>query len=211
MEPQNRRDAQAREQARRRRAKQVQRRRLVLAIAVLGLIVLIVGLIVGLSGDDETATRLPVQTTQPENGENMNGDTELESDTFTAELTGDQSVPPVQTRARAVLTLEYDADDRSMSYVLEVVSAITNPSVATIYQGAPGTSGAAIVTLFAGPPETGSFQGELAQGTIEDGDLIGPLEGETVEDLVRLMLAGETYVSIGNASYPVDAIRGHIE
>jgi hypothetical protein len=219
MEPQDRTDPLARERARKRRAKQVQRRRLVAVGCLLGLIILIVALVVGLSGGDETGTSTttePSETTSTtESTETTDGETtttgEITSTAFGAELTGDQSVPPVATEARATLTLEYDAQAETLTYVLDVLSMLTNPSSATIYEGPAGTSGAAIVTLFPGPTETGDFVGVLAEGFIEEEDLVGSLQGQTLEDLVALLQSGNTYVSIGNESHPIDAIRGQIE
>jgi hypothetical protein len=219
MEPQDRTDPLARERARKRRAKQVQRRRLVAVGCLLGLIILIVALVVGLSGDDQTGTTSTTESTETtsttESTETTDGETtstgEITSTTFSAELTGDQSLPPVATEARATLTLGYDADAETLTYVLDVVSALTNPSSATIYEGSAGTSGAAIVTLFPGPTATGSFTGVLAEGFIEEADLIGSLQGQTLADLVALLESGGTYVSIGNESHPIDAIRGQIE
>ena len=131
MEPQDRTDPLARERARKRRAKQVQRRRLVAVACLLGLIILIVALIVGLSGDDETGTTSTTESTETtsttESTETTDGETttttgEITSTTFSAELTGDQSVPPLATEARATLTLGYDADAETLTYVLDVVS-----------------------------------------------------------------------------------------
>jgi len=217
MEPLDPYDPLARERARKRRAQQIQRRRLVALILLLALIILIVGLAVGLSGGDD-ATEPPsdetTETTEPTDttfAEEDTSTTELTSTVFTAELTGDQSVPSVDTLATATLTLQYDSDENTLSFVLDVVSMITNPSVASIYEGEPGSEGAAIVTLFAGPTETGEFEGVLAEGFIEEDDLIGSLQGQSIEDLVALMATGGTYCSLGNESHPVDAIRGQIE
>ena len=109
MEPQDRTDPLARERARKRRAKQVQRRRLVAVACLLGLIILIVGLIVGLSGDDETGTTSTTESTETtsttESTETTDGETtttgEITSTTFSAELTGDQSVPPRSDRGQS--------------------------------------------------------------------------------------------------------------
>lgn len=192
-----------RERARQRRAEQIQRRRLALGISVLALLVLILILVISCPGGDETAS---TTTTEPED----TTDETLLSATFTARLTGDEAVPKVQTIATGLLTLVYDADTEEFSYVIEVTEGITNPSVATIYEGTPGTSGTAVYMLFAGPTKDGMFQGVLAQGLVFGDDLIGPLRGGTIGDLIALIKDGNAYVSIGNTSHPVDAIRGQI-
>ncbi|MCE5252830.1 MAG: CHRD domain-containing protein [Actinomycetia bacterium] len=202
MQPEVQSEPTDRERARQRRAEQVQRRRLALGICVLALLVLVLILVIACPGGNETATT----TTEPEDTTNVS----LISATYTAELTGDQSVPPVRTAATGLLTLTYDEETEELSYVLEVTHSITNPSSAVIYEGAPGTSGTAVYTLFAGPMKEGTFVGTLAEGVIYDEDLIGPLRGGTVADLIALIKEGNAYVSIGNKSHPVDAIRGQI-
>jgi hypothetical protein len=196
------RDPYERERARRIRKQQIRRRRLVLAVFVLALIILIVALAVGLSGrgDDKTSSSTPI--TSPVGP--------AESARFTADLIGDDSVPPVQTASTGSLTLDYDATALTMSFSLSL-NGLTNPSSAAIYEGAPGTSGSPVYVLFAGPPEiTSGYQGELAGGTIEPGILQGSLAGGTIGDLIALIQAGNAYVSVGNKSHPVDAIRGQI-
>jgi len=186
--------------ARRRRAEQVQRRRIILGACVLGLVVLIVALAVGLSGGEDSA----VSTTSTQSTA-----TSLVAATYTADLTGADSVPAVKTAATGSLTLTYDPDAPAFTYVLDI-KGLTNPSMATIYEGAAGSAGAAVLTLFAGPAKEGVYSGELAKGTVKETDLTGTLAGKTIGDLMALIEAGGAYVSVGNTSHPVDAIRGQI-
>jgi hypothetical protein len=205
MQPEMGNDLAQQERARLRqlRAERVQRRRLALGIVALGVIVLIVALVIGLSGDDEVAV-----TTTESTGEGV-----IPSGTYTATLTGADSVPSVQTSAQAAFTLTYDAETDKLSFVLEITKKLTTPIVASIYQGAPGTDGDAVYTLWiAEEPNEGTFlPGLLAEGTVVEMDLIGPLQGGTLADLIELIEEGSAYVSVGNKSHPVDAIRGQIE
>jgi CHRD domain len=190
-----------RARARRLRAQQVQRRRLVAVVCLLILVLVIVIIAVKSCGDGGTTV-----TTSP-----GAADTGPASATYTAQLTGADSVPAVQTEATAVLTLDYDAESKELTFELEVTSQISNPNVATIYQGKAGEDGTAVYTLLARQVEDEEFSGMLAEGTISEDDLVGPLEGGTIADLIELIENGEAYVSIGNERHPVDAIRGQIE
>jgi len=58
--------------------------------------------------------------------------------------------------------------------------------------------------------EEGVFAVRRAEGTIAEQDLTGPLRDKTIADLIALLEDGGAYVSIGNKSHPVDAIRGQI-
>jgi len=89
MQPEVQRDPTDRERARRRRAELVHRRRMALGIGVLALLVLVLVLVLACPGGGEKKTT----TTTTEAGGGP--DVTLVSATYTAELTGDQSVPPV--------------------------------------------------------------------------------------------------------------------
>ncbi|MGI5939805.1 MAG: CHRD domain-containing protein [Thermoleophilia bacterium] len=218
MEPQDEREAlvreRAKERARRRRARQVRRRRLVFLICLVCLIALIVGLSVGLSGSDDAETSAAdtnVDSTSTTGTNAAGTSTTRASTTYTARLTGDQSVPPVETTSTGTLTLTYDAATKTLGYVLNITEQLPSPSTATIYEGAAGTSGAAIVNLPTDPPESGQFTGILTEGQIKTADLTGSLQGKTIQDLLTVITSGSAYVSVGNESNPVDAIRGRIE
>jgi hypothetical protein len=202
MQPDTHREEAARARALRLRAARVQRRRLALLAGVVVLVVVIVAVAARSCGDARGTG------SSDSTGSSVVG---LASAAYTAELTGADSVPAVQTQAAAELTLEYDAGARQMTYRLALTYQISNPSVATICQGLPGEYGTAVYTLFAGPPKEGDFKGVLAEGTVAEGDLVGRLEGGTIADLIALIEDGEAYVSIGNERHPVDAIRGQIK
>ncbi len=201
MEPESR-DPSAIDRAHQRRAQQIYRRRLVLGAFVLGLIILVVVLVVVFSGGSEEPG-----TTSTESSETTS--TSLIAATYMALLTGDESVPPVNTESTGTLTLTYDPEVPALTFVLEVDGLLDTTSAA-IYEGSAGTNGTAVYTLFAGPTVEGEKHGELASGTIEDADLTGTLAGLAVGDLIALVKEGKAYVSVGNKSHPVDAIRGQI-
>jgi hypothetical protein len=174
----------------------------VVAVFSLVLIILVVILVIACpGGSDETGT------TSTESSETTS--TSLIAATYTAVLTGDDSVPPVATESTGKLTLTYDPEVPALNFVLEI-DGLTDTTVAAIYEGAAGTNGTAVYTLFAGPTKEGKLVGTLAEGIIEDADLTGTLAGQTLGDLIALIKEGNAYASVGNKSHPVDAIRGQI-
>jgi hypothetical protein len=54
------------------------------------------------------------------------------------------------------------------------------------------------------------FSGELAKGTITDKNLVGPLAGKTIADLVKLIKDGGAYVNVHTPAHPGGEIRGQI-
>jgi hypothetical protein len=200
-------DPEARERARRRQQRQerVQRRRLALGVGVLALIVLVVALVVGLSGGSKTdeATTTSTSSGLPK-----------ESATYSAELSGSESVPVVKTSATGSFIMTYDPDSKELSWVLEITHVLTSPTTAAIYQGQAGTTGAVVYTLYVSDDgNEGGFSGILGDnpGIIDEAKLVGPLKGHKIADLIQLIKDGNAYVSVGNKSHPVDAIRGQID
>ncbi len=133
----------------------------------------------------------------------------LVSANYTAQLTPPESQPAATTPV-AVLTLDFDAAAGTLAYRLEVTTQLADPSIAAICQGTPGANGATVFTLFPGPSVAGDFSGVLAEGAILAADLVGPLQGAALEDLVRLIRDGGVYATIGTRQFPIDAVRGQI-
>jgi hypothetical protein len=197
----SRRERTPQELQRQRRKQQIQRRRLVAVLCLVALIIVIIVLVTtcGGSKDEGTTTTTSGNTSS----------TTLGASRYEAALTGADSVPAVKTSATGSLVMNYDPEAKTLTYNLEV-QALTAPSVANIYEGAPGDSGTAVYTLFAGPAEKSDFSGVLAQGTIDEANLTGSLKGATVADLIALIKDGQAYVSVGTTTHPTDAIRGQI-
>jgi hypothetical protein len=132
--------------------------------------------------------------------------------TFTAKLTGDQQVPPVDTSATAKATFTLISHDQ-LAFTLELTSPTSSPILfAHIHLGAPGTNGGIIVNL-CGTSDTPACgqSGVIAQGVITPEDFVGHLAGRSMSDLLTLMNEGNTYVNVHTQNFPSGEIRGQIE
>jgi len=136
------------------------------------------------------------------------------SATFKAQLSGAQEVGPVDTRARGVATFKLSNDGTELSYRLNVAN-IENVLMAHIHLGDTDENGPVVAWLYpsAPPPQLieGRTQGVLATGTITSADLVGPLAGMTLDDLLAAMSAGGTYVNVHTTQNPGGEIRGQID
>jgi hypothetical protein len=107
------------------------------------------------------------------------------------------------------------------------VSKIANVDQAHIHTAFPGANGPIVVWLYPsttstmpGPPGGGPLQGTIAQGVITDANLVGPLAGGTIADLIALLQSGEAYVNVhtndgadpantGPGDFPGGEVRGN--
>jgi CHRD domain len=132
---------------------------------------------------------------------------------FEAALSGKQQAPPIDTPAHGTATFTLSESGKSLTYRLWVAD-IDNVSMAHIHIGPQGQEGPVAVWLYPSKPpavvKEGKFTGVLARGTITAAQLIGPLKGKTIADLVDDIKAGNAYVNVHTTAHPAGEIRGQI-
>jgi hypothetical protein len=120
----------------------------------------------------------------------------------------------VDTQAQGEAIFRLSADGTTLNYKL-IVANIDGVFMAHIHWApVPGGNGPPVVWLYpdAPPPApiSGDLHGILAEGTITAADLVGPLSGTTLFDLIEEIKSGRTYVNVHTAAYPAGEIRGQI-
>jgi hypothetical protein len=140
---------------------------------------------------------------------------------FVAHLSGrtwvsivDSSVTyTIDTRAQGQAIFHTDEDMTEITFML-VASNIENITMAHIHLDTGVALGPIVVWLYPRTPPPreipGRFDGVLAKGRITDADLVGPLQGMTVANLVGKMRTGEAYVVVHTTQNPPGEIRGFI-
>ena len=150
---------------------------------------------------------------------------------FKTKLSGDQEVPPIgvviDTQARGKAEFKLSKDGTQLHYKLNV-SKIDNVFMAHIHMAPTGVNGPIVVWLFPGttpgvqgPLGAGRFNGQIAEGTITSADLVGPLAGHPLSDLIAAIQAGNAYVNVhtndgiapantGPGDFPGGEIRGQL-
>lgn len=132
---------------------------------------------------------------------------------FATHLSGGQEVQPVETRAEGQAIFMLSKDGQTLYYKL-IAANIENVMMAHIHLAPKGVNGPIVVWLYPSVPPPmlipGRFSGVLAEGSITSGDLVGPLAGMSLGDLLAEMEAGNTYVNIHTTQYPGGEIRGQI-
>lgn len=128
---------------------------------------------------------------------------------FFANLRGAEEVPPVRTRASGSAIFLVNDTRAAIRFRLQV-NNLRNFTQAHIHVGARGVNGPVVVFLF-GPVSRGiSVNTGVVTGTITRGDLVGPLEGQSLSTLVQMMRRGNTYVNAHTEQFPNGEIRGQI-
>jgi hypothetical protein len=134
--------------------------------------------------------------------------------TFTAPLSGREEVPAADTRATGNAVFQLSKDGTELSYKL-IVANIQNVTMAHIHLAPAGVNGPVVLWLYpSGPPAQlipGRTQGILAQGTATADDLVGPLAGAELADLIEAIQAGGAYVNVHTSQFPGGEIRGQIK
>jgi hypothetical protein len=129
---------------------------------------------------------------------------------FRAILEGEEEVPPVDTDAKGAAIFRTSNDETELNYRL-IVGNIEDVTAAHIHLAPRGENGPVVAFLFnPEEPTEGITNGVLAEGTITSADLVGPLEGSTLSELIDEMEAGNTYVNVHTVEHPSGEIRGQI-
>jgi hypothetical protein len=126
---------------------------------------------------------------------------------FSANMTGKEEVPPVDTQAtgEAIFVPIQPRNDTIDFYVNATgIKAVTQ---AHIHSGSPGENGPIVATLFTlNPVQDGvSINGSIAANNLE-----GPMQGKTVADLLDAIKNNTAYVNVHTEANPNGEIRGQL-
>jgi hypothetical protein len=141
---------------------------------------------------------------------------------FVTHLTGAEEVPERNCPGQGQAVFQLSQDGTELKFRL-IASNIDNVVAAHIHIGAFGVNGP-IVLFLAGPfaPAGGSQNGGLGEGTATAANLVGPLAGMPLSELVGAMEAGRAYANVhtndgvaptnsGCGDFPGGEIRGQIQ
>ncbi len=150
------------------------------------------------------------------------GAASADSRNFVAHLTGGDEVPLRDTLATGQAFFQVSKDGSEIRYRL-IVANIDNVVASHIHVGPAGMNGSVVAFLFGSvAPGGGRTDGVLAEGTITAANLVGPLAGHPLSDLIAAMEADGAYVNVhtndgiappntGPGDFPGGEIRGQIQ
>ncbi|HEY8600715.1 MAG TPA: CHRD domain-containing protein, partial [Thermomicrobiales bacterium] len=115
---------------------------------------------------------------------------------YAAPLSGGEEVPPRATPAGGEATFQVSPDGQSLTYTV-TVRDIANVTMGHIHLGPRGANGDIVLPLVpTAPPAGGPKSGVIGQGTATAAQLVGPLQGRPLAELIAQMDAGNAYVNI---------------
>jgi hypothetical protein len=126
---------------------------------------------------------------------------------FSAQLSGDQEVPPLQTNASGMAWFKSNRDNLVFELNVADLQGIT---MAHIHNGKQGEIGPPVLPLYKSDSPTILMNGKLASGNITANMLEGPMEGKQIANLTTAMKNNETYVNVHTHQNPNGEIRGQI-
>jgi hypothetical protein len=141
-------------------------------------------------------------------------------------LKGRYEVPLRNTNAQGQAIFRMSDDGQSVHYKL-IASNIDNAFMAHIHMAPAGVNGPVVEWLFPstapvpGPTGSGRHDGVLAEGTFTAANLVGPLAGHPLSDLLAAIQSGNAYVNVhtmdnqpgvntGPGDFPGGEIRGQL-
>ena len=122
-------------------------------------------------------------------------------------LTGKEEIPPVNTNSTGIALFELL--NNQVDFKVNVTN-LDNIKSAHIHLGEFGQNGEIIVSLLKSLSPVDVHNGTLAEGQVTSVDLVGPLKGKTINELIQLFNNTKTYVNIHTEQYPNGEIRGQI-
>lgn len=128
---------------------------------------------------------------------------------FKAKLTPKEELKQPKAKSSGHAEFKLSKDGKELSYKLKVKN-ISDVNGAHIHKGKKGEDGPPIVMLFTGEKK-GKTTGVLSEGKITENDMMGDFKGKTLDDLVKMMRDGDTYVNVHTDANPDGEIRGQIK
>jgi CHRD domain len=121
-------------------------------------------------------------------------------------------VPPCPAAAHNAVgtaVFQLSEDGTQLSHRLVVNNTSSPVLFAHIHLAAVGPNGPVVAFLFNNPAGVQS-NGLLTTGVVTAADLVGPLAGHPLSDLVAAMQAGTTYANVHTTRCPSGEVRGQI-
>lgn len=131
---------------------------------------------------------------------------------FRAHLSGDEEVPEVDTDAQGEGVFQLSRDGEELSFRVNAAN-LEGAIMAHLHVGERGENGPVGVWIRPEEPpphDPIDVDGVYATGSVTEDDFVGPLEGESMEDLIREIEEGRIYLNVHTQEHRGGEIRGQL-
>lgn len=131
---------------------------------------------------------------------------------LTSTMSGDEIVPSVETDVIGRMSITVPQSEDKIDYKINITGT-SNITSAYLHVGKSGENGEAVADLLNNSKKNKmkSQPGIVIRGEIVDSELIGPLENNTLKDLIFAMSDGGTYVNVNTPNHINGEIRGQVK
>jgi hypothetical protein len=129
---------------------------------------------------------------------------------FHADLAGSNEAAPNNSEATGIARFQVVENGAGLHHSLAVTD-LDNLIQAHIHLGPVGVNGPVVAFLYGPNPISGSVTGKISKGVIRAGNLVGPLAGMPLQNLLDMLRSGGAYVNVHTTAFPGGEIRGQIE
>lgn len=126
---------------------------------------------------------------------------------FRAILTGSEEVPPVRTFSSGLFQAVLEGCQLHYTLTLRDMIGLTE---AHLHLGKPGSNGPVVAFLYGRSGPADKLDLAVRRGTLHDKDLMGPLAGRTIDDLIKEMNKCNIYANVHTVAHPNGEIRGQV-
>ena len=127
---------------------------------------------------------------------------------FTADLDGDQEVPPHETDTTGSFRLIYNGE--TAEYTLAVRSG-TRLTQSHIHCAPAGQNGPVVLFLAGNHSNGWDVDGRwVSNATLTDANVTNPACGATLAEIIEQMRQGNTYVNVHSVANPPGEVRGQV-
>lgn len=129
-------------------------------------------------------------------------------------MVGANEVPANASASEA--RAQFELEDGVIEYKIRMRAPIDDAFMAHIHAAPAGSNGPIVVWLFGTPPAASNpaidfDKGDVvARGEIDAADLVGPLAGKSLEDLMALLDNGGAYVNLHTRTFPGGEVRAQV-
>jgi len=131
---------------------------------------------------------------------------------FTASLKGSNEVPSVDSKATGEIIVSINKEETKIHYKL-IVANIDDVIQSHFHVAPAGANGGVVAFLFGPnpiPQPSGPFDGVLAEGDIEAGNVINSMAGD-LGALIEAIRAGNVYANVHTNTNKGGEIRGNLK